>query len=637
MNKILVYLCTLSMCFWLTILMVPLSGQDGFDDPTRALYILDISKYVEWDDSIQSPADFKIGILGTDYEFYYELSDMARSREFIQNKPIKVFLFRDIDRIEKVQVLFVHVKEGFKMNQVLKQTQGNNTLVISEGYEFQQSMLNFIVVDGEPRFEVNEAKLNEEHLQVSRLFLAQAIKTKADWEELYLVTDSELEKEKEIVRQQSVVIDSQLVVMDEQEQEIKDQQARLGQLNEDIEQKQKTLEEKIAVLGKQEKEINTQKKLISQQQEEVSKQKEVLDEQSASISQQLEKISIQSAKIAEQDTVLIEQLKAIEKQKLLLYFAIIALGLLAGLGFFIFRAYQIKKKANTILADKNEKISRQKDEIEKQRDEIKEQKEVAEKQRDQIAYQKQHITDSIEYAKKIQTALLPSLELFASDIDHFVLYKPRDIVSGDFYWVGRFNGDQIIIAADCTGHGVPGAFMSMLGVSLLNEIIVNKGVMQPDLIMNQLRDAVISSLGQKEETSEIKDGMDMCICKFTPSSRVLQFAGANNPLYMFSGEELTEVKADKMPVAIYENMKPYTLHEFKLKKEDTFYIFSDGYVDQFGGPKLKKYLSKNFKNTLLEMQSMSMLDQGAKLDDIFEEWRKEVEQIDDVTVIGVRV
>ena len=619
------------------VMMVPLAGQEGFDDPTRALYILDISKYVQWDDSIQSHADFKIGILGTDYEFYYELSDMARTREFIQDKPIKVFLFRDLDRIEKVHVLYVNVKEGFNIKQVLRKTEGNNTLVISEGYEFQQSMLNFIVVDGEPRFEVNEAKLNEEHLQVSRLFLAQAVKTKADWEELYNVSEVELEKEREVVRQQSEVIDSQLLVMEAQEQEILDQQMKLEELNRDIEQKQKTLEEKIVILDRQEEEIGQQKILITRQQEEVLRQKDTLDQQTANIRQQQEEINLQSAKIAEQETILIEQLKAIEKQKLMLYFAIIALGLLAGLGFFIFRAYRIKKKANRILADKNEKISQQKDEIEKQRDEIKQQKEVAEKQRDQIAYQKKHITDSIEYAKKIQTALLPSLELFTDDIDHFVLYKPRDIVSGDFYWVGRFNGEQIIIAADCTGHGVPGAFMSMLGVSLLNEIIVNKGEMQPDEIMNKLRDAVISSLGQKEATSEIKDGMDMCICKYTLSSRLLQFAGANNPLYLFSDGELTEIKGDKMPVAIYENMKPYTLHEFQLKKGDTFYVFSDGYVDQFGGPKLKKYLSKNFKNTLLEMQSKSMLEQGASLDEIFEEWRKEVEQIDDVTVIGVRV
>jgi len=338
-----------------------------------------------------------------------------------------------------------------------------------------------------------------------------------------------------------------------------------------------------------------------------------------------------------QETVLIEQLKAIEKQKLLLYFAIIALVLVSGLGYFIFRAYRIKIRANLILAEKNRKISQQKDEIEKQRDEIKQQKEIAEKQRDQIAYQKKHITDSIEYAKKIQTALLPSLELFSSDIDHFVLYKPRDIVSGDFYWVHNTDEYQLIIVADCTGHGVPGAFMSMLGVSLINEIVINKGITEPDQIMNSLRDYVIKSLKQKEQTSEIKDGMDMCICKYDFNNQILDFAGANNPLYLFRNGELIEVKGDKMPVAIHDQMKPFTKHRFELQKKDTFYVFSDGYMDQFGGTHMKKYLSKNFKNTLLEMQLIPMLQQGGRLNEIFEDWRKDVEQIDDVTIIGVRI
>lgn len=614
-----------------------LTGQDGFDDATRALYILDISKYVEWDDSIQSHADFKIGVLGNDVDFYWELVNMAKTRKFIQQKPIKVFLFRELKDIEKVHVLYVHIKEGFNIAQVLRQTRGNNTLVISEGYEFQKSMLNFIVVDGKPRFEVNQERLEEEGLKVSQLFLAQAVKTREDWQKLYKITDTRLQQEKEVVRQQSAVIDSQKVVMLKQEQQITEQQEKLEQLNRDIERQQHTLAEKTRMVRKQEKEIGSQQELITSQQAKVSSQKEFLQQQSDSIRKKEATIARRDEKIRAQDTVLIEQMKAIEKQQLLLYFAIVALALLAGLGFFIFRAYRIKKRANRILAEKNERISRQKDEIERQRDEISSQKDIAEKQRDQISYQKKHITDSIEYARKIQTALLPSLELFSDDIDHFVLYKPRDIVSGDFYWVGRFDGHQLIIAADCTGHGVPGAFMSMLGVSLINEIVVNKGIRQPDKVMNELRDAVIGSLGQKGAESEIKDGMDMCICNYELSSGKLVFAGANNPLYLFSEGELTEIKGDKMPVAIHEHMAPFTAHEFNLKKGDTFYIFSDGYVDQFGGPKLKKYLSKNFKNTLLDMQSLPMLKQGAMLDEIFEEWRKDVDQIDDVTVIGVRV
>jgi serine phosphatase RsbU (regulator of sigma subunit) len=324
-----------------------------------------------------------------------------------------------------------------------------------------------------------------------------------------------------------------------------------------------------------------------------------------------------------------EQLKAIEKQRLLLYFAIIALILVSGLVYYIYRGYRIKKEANIKLEEKNRLISAQKDEIQKQ-------KEIAENQRDLIAYQKKHITDSIHYAKRIQTALLPSLELFSDEIEHFVLYKPRDIVSGDFYWVAKIDGKQVVIAADCTGHGVPGAFMSMLGVSLLNEIILNRKIIQPDQILNVLREYVIHSLKQSVQTSGVKDGLDMCICLIDFENNKMQFAGANNPLWIISGGQLNEIKGDKMPVAIHDNMPPFTNHIIDLKKGDTFYIFSDGYADQFGGPQQKKILNKNFKMLLQNLQDLPMLQQGARIDEFFEGWRKELEQIDDVCVIGIK-
>ena len=327
--------------------------------------------------------------------------------------------------------------------------------------------------------------------------------------------------------------------------------------------------------------------------------------------------------IKQQDTKIAAQLKEIEKQRLVMYFFIIVLIMISGLGYFIYRSYRIKKKANIALEEKN-KI-------------IQEQKELAESQRDQIAYQKKHITDSIQYAKRIQTALLPSLELFSDEIEHFVLFKPRDIVSGDFYWVTKQNNLQVIIAADCTGHGVPGAFMSMLGVSLLNEIVINKKIVHPNDILNQLRQKIIESLKQTTGAAEgVKDGMDITICTIDYSTNIMEFAGAHNPLYFIRDNELSEIKGDKMPVAIYDKLDPFQIHSMELKKGDTFYIFSDGFVDQFGGPQQKKFLSKNFKNILLELQPMAMIDQAKKLDVIFEEWKKDVDQIDDVTVIGIR-
>ena len=605
------------------------AGQQGFDNTTRALYILDIAKYVEWNDSIQSHADFKIGILGSDTEFYWELYNMAKTRQFIQQKPIKVLLFRELKDIEKTHVLYVNVKEGFKISQVLDKTHGNNTLVISEGYEFRESMLNFIVVNNRTRFEVNERRLREEGLYVDELFLAQAVKTREDWEELYKVTDLALEEEKEITRQQQAVIDSQRLQIAEQEKKIMEQQEHLRNLNHEIDQKQKTLEQKIVVLNRQEKEINSQKNIILEQQEEVKQQNLTIAGKQKEIEQRTVQIAEQDSLISAQKVIMFEQLKAIEKQRLLIYFAIIALVLVLGLVYYIYRGYQIKKRANIALEGKNRQILQQKDEIQRQ-------KEIAENQRDLIAYQKKHIEDSIHYAKRIQTALLPSLELFSDKIDHFVLYKPRDIVSGDFYWVAEFDNKQMVIAADCTGHGVPGAFMSMLGVSMLNEIVLNKNIIQPDQVLNDLRENIIDNLKQLAIGSDVKDGMDMCVCLIDFNKNKLQFAGANNPLWLISDGELTEIKGDKMPVAIHENMAPFKNHTLDLKKGDVFYIFSDGYADQFGGPNQKKLLNKNFKAILNEVQDLSMLEQGAKIDEYFENWRKDMEQIDDVVVIGIR-
>jgi len=600
------------------------------DNATRALFILDIAKYIEYDDDIQLHSDFKIGVIGRNTEFYWELYEMAKTRQFIQQKPIKVLMYPELDNIEKCHILYVNETEGFKMKEVLEKTRGNNTLVISEGYAFNESMINFVVADETPRFELHEEKLNMEGLQVNELFREQAIKTREDWEALFIETDIALEQEKEVVQEQKIIIDSQEVEIARQSAMIRAQRARLDSLDREIRDREITIEQKTIVLDHQVREIGKQNKEIVRQRQEVDSQLSILGKQKEKINQQEGQIQQQSIQISEQQTILIERLEAIEKQKMLIWFFVLALILVSGLGYFIYRGYRIKKKSNIQLEAKNRLIQKQKDEIQQQM-------EIAESQRDQIAYQKKHITDSIHYALRIQTALLPSLELFSEKLDHFVLYKPRDIVSGDFYWVAEIGPHIMIISADCTGHGVPGAFMSMLGVSFLNEIILNKGVIQPDQVINSLREEVIRALKQKDSGSEIKDGMDICVCLLDPEKRSLQFAGAFCPLWILSKGELTEIKGDKMPVAIHETMKPFTNHWIDLKQGDSFYIFSDGFVDQFGGPNQKKYLSKNFKTTLGEIQAKSMYEQGAELDRIFEDWRKDVEQIDDVTVIGVRV
>lgn len=607
-----------------------ISGQGGFDNSSRALYIYDlVSKYVNFGPGFADSASFKIGVMLGDYELLYELGNLAKTRPRIQEKPVQISGYKKLDNLMHTQVLYVNKSSGFDIEKIRLKITGKHTLLVTEGYEFRESMINFIVVNGVPRYDINDEYIKKEGMSVPQTFLFSAVKTKEDWENLFVVTDADLQVQKETVKQQQVEIERQKV-------EILRQKALLDSLDKEITLKEKTLVEKQKVLNyqltqinRQKGEISVQKQTITIQQQEVMVQKDTLTNQKQKIAVQIAMMDEQLKKISEQESKIKVQLATLEKQKLILYFVIFALLLVSFLGYYIYRGYKIKKEANIKLEEKNRTISLQKDEIE-------EQKNLAEAQRDQIAYQKKHITDSIIYAKRIQTALIPSLELFSDKLEHFVLYKPLAIVSGDFYWVSRQGNKQVIIVADCTGHGVPGAFMSMLGVTMLNEIVNSRHILVPDQIIEHLRQGVIKSLNQVAEEESIKDGMDISVCVVDFDENTLWWAGANNPLYLVRGGELVHYRADKMPASIHYRMLPFTLQKIDLHKGDSFYIFSDGFADQFGGPVQKKFMSMQLKEKLVAMSDQPMLKQGEKLNEIFEGWRGDSPQVDDVTLVGVR-
>jgi serine phosphatase RsbU (regulator of sigma subunit) len=605
-------------------------GQAGLNDGTRAVFIFDIAKYIDYGPGFADSSVFRIGILDKDVSLFFEMGNMRKTRTRIQDKPVEIVKFNTESQISYTQVLYVNKASGYNLNKVKAAIEKHQTLLMTEGYEFRESMINFMGVEGEmPKYGVNEDMINKAGMKVNSNMLAQAIKTKEDWENLFGKASEQIIIQRDTIRQQLEMINIQRA-------EILHQKALLDSLDKEIATKEKTLNEKQKILenqfvqiSKQKGEISVQKQTIIIQQNEVQVQKDTLARQKGKITIQLERIDQQLKRISEQDSKIKVQLEAIEKQRLVLYFVLFALLLVSFLGYYIYRGYKIKKEANTKLEEKNRTISAQKDEIEKQRD-------LAAAQRDQISYQKRHIEDSIMYAKRIQTALIPSLELFSDKLEHFVLYKPLAIVSGDFYWVSAQANPQVIISADCTGHGVPGAFMSMLGVTLLNEIIIGKHILMPDQIIENLRQGIIKSLKQVAEEDSIKDGMDIAVCVVDFDKNILWYAGANSPLYLVRGGELTHYRADKMPVAIHYRMEPFTLHKIDLQKGDAFYIFSDGYADQFGGPKQRKFMSMQLRETLVAMAGMPMLQQGERLNKIFEEWRGDSPQIDDVTLIGVR-
>ncbi|KPK85193.1 MAG: hypothetical protein AMS27_08045 [Bacteroides sp. SM23_62_1] len=248
------------------------------------------------------------------------------------------------------------------------------------------------------------------------------------------------------------------------------------------------------------------------------------------------------------------------------------------------------------------------------------------------------ITASINYASRIQAALLPQREVLNKTLpDHFILFLPRDIVSGDFYWASQVDHKIIFCAADCTGHGVPGAFMSMLGITFLDEIVNQRNVLAVNEILNNLRKDVIKALKQTGKEQEQKDGMDISLCQYDKETNRLEFAGAYNPIYLIRDEKLEEFKADRMPISYLEDITlPFQSQTINVKKGDIVYLFSDGYADQFGGPDGKKYKYGSLKEFLLKIYTMKMSEQKRLLEENFYSWKGDREQIDDVILMGVR-
>jgi serine phosphatase RsbU (regulator of sigma subunit) len=338
----------------------------------------------------------------------------------------------------------------------------------------------------------------------------------------------------------------------------------------------------------------------------------------------------------------LEKEAEIERQRVYTVAGGVGFMLMLGLAFVLFRGYKNKQKANEI-------IFAQKEEVELQ-------KELAEQQKSIVEEKNHEIVDSINYAKRIQNTILPSNEQIKKLLpDSFVIFKPKDIVSGDFYWCDEKDDYVFFSAVDCTGHGVPGALVSVVGHNGLNRAIHEYGLTEPAEILNKLNEIVKQTFSHTSDS--IKDGMDLALCRLDKKKMELQYAGANNPLYIIRQSKdptlenlsdrlmelenqdavLYEIKADKQPIGSYEYSKPFTNQVIKLSQNDTIYVFSDGFADQFGGMKGKKFMYKPFKRLLLTLFGAKMDQQKIDLDHAFNEWKGEMEQIDDVCIMGIKI
>jgi serine phosphatase RsbU (regulator of sigma subunit)/Tfp pilus assembly protein PilF len=327
------------------------------------------------------------------------------------------------------------------------------------------------------------------------------------------------------------------------------------------------------------------------------------------------------------------EVDVLQKNKVIQLIVIVGLALilLLAIGLILLYYYSLKRSQKLTAALDERRIL-----LEKQSQELKE-------QREELLLQKEEIISSINYARRMQSAILPP-EAYITELlnENFILFKPKDIVSGDFYWIKQVNQYIILVSADCTGHGVPGAFLSMLGISHLNEIVQNREITQANQILNELRKQIKNSLRQSGKIEGSRDGIDMALCVIDTRKNMMQYSGANNPLYLISnnnGESVfREIKADPMPVGVHSSGdRSFTNHNIQLEIGDTFYIFSDGFPDQIGGDKNHRFTSEKFKELLLDIHNQPMYEQKEIMEKALIDWMGVHSQRDDILVIGVRV
>ncbi len=329
---------------------------------------------------------------------------------------------------------------------------------------------------------------------------------------------------------------------------------------------------------------------------------------------------------------------------------------------YIFRNYKQKIKMNLLLNEQKKELETLNENLSLQNEEIKAQRDKIETQKHLIEAIYNELSESINYAQDLQTTIFPSDHILKKNLnDYFILFKPKDKVSGDFYWWTQSGKHLIVTVADCTGHGVPGAFMSMLGITLLKEIVEHNQVTDTARILRIMRREIINILNQRDEHSQHKDGIDMAILRFDTELHILQFSGANNKALLISrhfdstqqliagtsdklkvehitpGKVCVTLQPDKMPVGIYRRMDKFTSVSIQLEPDDIIYLFSDGYADQFGGAKQKKFKHVNFKKLLLRISNLPLDEQKNILDQQFENWKNRLEQTDDVTIGGFRL
>ncbi len=571
-------------------------------------YINNFIKLIEWPQGALQDT-FKIGIVQSPEIAKWVTTTMSKNSNGIKGIPVKVDEIESLENAKDYSVLYVNIRNKYLPPELFNAIGNDPILLITEGYDVGTTMINFVIQNNRLSYEVNVLPIEIRKLVMDNKLLDNSIQTgeKEGFQKMILDMRKKLN-----------------ITLDKNEEQTK----KIQSLNKSIAQKEAAIRLKEKYLDSIRKNIQLQKiqsdKLratLDSNKAEIRAKEQALSANDAEIEKQIQEINKAKKDFAQIQSKMTQTVQKLDNQKTFLTISVLVSILIAILLIIAYRS-SVKQRKQAVI------ISRQKEEAEIQRDEI-------QTQHLELADKNKEITDSITYAKRIQDAMLPPLDVFYENLTKsFVFYLPKDIVAGDFYWMEKVGDKIIFAAADCTGHGVPGAIVSVICSNALNRSVREFKLTKPSEILDQTLEIVLDKFSTSED--EVKDGMDIALCTYNPKTHELEYAGANNPLWIIrkGSDKIEEYKANKQPIGKYLKHTPFVNHKTILEPGDTMYVFSDGYADQFGGELGKKFRSIHFKELLLSIQKEDMQTQKRKVEKAFFGWKGNLEQLDDICVIG---
>ena len=622
--------------------------QNGQQSRLKAVFIYNFSRYFEWPNQAQL-TEFRIGIISKEAGLKEYLNEIATKKK-VGNLPIRIIELSSDKNLPELEMLYVDfdLYPDYKLDPKLK-----NTLVLSYACaDLKNSMIAFMDIENKLKFAVNLINVSKSGLKMNPDFesLAYAVvRDKNDyakntvetkkWKSVFDKLNASVQNQKKEVtlskEELEQIVDKyseQNTAISEQKQSIEKQMKDLALQLKEIETQKQNINEQNQQIAKQSAEITEQEdklKLVSTdlkktsfenslQQNELARKKRELAAQQSRSREQAEILDLQKKDIAAQSEKLILQLNQINTQKIILWLVLAIFLVIVFFVCMLLKSFRKIRKVNAVLEVQKQEISEQKHLVEEKHKEI---------------------TDSINYAERIQRSFLASKDLLDEHLkQYFVFFQPKDVVSGDFYWAGKTAaGNFVLVTADSTGHGVPGAIMSILNISSLEKAI-HAGVSEAAEILNHTRSNIIERLKKDGSAEGGKDGMDCSLLCLDLNAKKMTYAAAHNPVWIIRERQLIELAPDNMPVGKHDrDSQSFTQSSLELREGDVVYTLTDGYPDQFGGLKGKKFMYKKLKELLLSISNLSMEEQKQMLSQTLSDWKGNLEQVDDICVLGFRV